>query len=85
MDLRKRQIISALRCSAGELEAAGSDIEFEGNRYLVVDVEYVGLLIYAMRKAAAWMEQEEGENGEEAEAEAEGVLTWRRMPTGRTC
>jgi hypothetical protein len=72
MDLRKRQIVQALKISAIGLEnheaQLGNDglaVDFEGERYLILDAHIAAALVYVMRKAAVWMEQEEGESGEE--------------------
>jgi hypothetical protein len=77
MDSRKRQIVQALKIVAIGLEnheaQLGNDglaVDFEGERYLILHASLAAELIYVMRKAAAWMEMEEGENGEEAETKA---------------
>jgi hypothetical protein len=73
VDWRKRQIVQALKVLAMELEQHEPEnrdltVVFEGQRYLILQGKLAADLVYLMRKAAAWMEQEEGENGEEAEA-----------------
>ena len=70
MDWRKRQIVQALKISAHALDECGEVVDFEGKRYQIVPFEFAADVVYAMRKAATWMEMEEGEDGEEAETKA---------------
>jgi hypothetical protein len=69
MDVRKRQIVQALKVTATELESQARSrddtVDFDGQVYLILDASFAAELVYLLHKAAVWMEQEEGESGEE--------------------